>query len=127
MNITGTIYQIGETKQVSETFQKREFVLETADNPQYPQYIPFQLTQEKVHAFEFYHIGEGDQVEVSFNLRGRKWTPPDGATKFILSLDAWNLKKIRKENSEGASEPTTTTPPPEQQPVQQTEADDLPF
>ena len=33
---SGRLHAIFDTKQVTERFQKREFVVETADNPSYP-------------------------------------------------------------------------------------------
>ncbi len=37
IEIIGKLHTIFETKQVSERFTKREFVLELMDNPKYPQ------------------------------------------------------------------------------------------
>ena len=36
---TGKLHIIFDTKQVSERFTKREFVVEIADNPKYPQLV----------------------------------------------------------------------------------------
>ncbi len=47
MQITGKLHAIFETKQITERFQKREFVVETADNPSYPQMVLFQLTGDR--------------------------------------------------------------------------------
>jgi hypothetical protein len=35
-----------------------------------------------------------DQVEVSFNLRGREWTSPQGEVKYFNSLEAWRIEKM---------------------------------
>ena len=45
MEITGKLLECMDTVQVSERFRKREFVLEYADNPEYPEYIKFDLAQ----------------------------------------------------------------------------------
>ena len=41
---SGTIRVIEPTKKVSEKFSKRAFVVETADNPKYPELVQFELT-----------------------------------------------------------------------------------
>ena len=43
--ITGVIYKIDETQQVSEKFSKKELILKI--NGDYPQYIPVQFTNKK--------------------------------------------------------------------------------
>ena len=48
IEVSGKLHTIYETKQVSERFSKREFVLEMADNPKYPQLVLFQLTGDRV-------------------------------------------------------------------------------
>ena len=47
MEITGKLLECMDTVQVSERFRKREFVLEYADNPEYPEYIKFELAQDR--------------------------------------------------------------------------------
>ena len=47
METTGKLHTIFETKQVSERFTKREFVVELTDNPKYPQVVLFQLTGDR--------------------------------------------------------------------------------
>ena len=41
----GVLHKVFETEQKSERFQAREFVVETQE--QYPQFVKFQLVQEK--------------------------------------------------------------------------------
>lgn len=94
---TGTIHVIGETKQVSERFSKREFVLELTDNPKYPQLVQFQLTGDRCAQLD--EFSEGDQVRVDFSLRGREWRSPKGETKYFTTLDVWSIEPLgeRKE------------------------------
>lgn len=88
--ITGTIKVLNPTVQVSEKFSKREFVL-TENTSQYPQDILFQAVQDRCTLLDSMQVG--DQVEVSFNLRGREWTSPQGEVKYFNSLDAWRIEK----------------------------------
>src|SRR5690242_12916765 len=57
---TGKLHTIFETKQVSERFSKREFVVELADNPKYPQTVLFQLTGDRCAQLD--GMAVGDQV-----------------------------------------------------------------
>jgi hypothetical protein len=89
--IQGIIKVVNPTVQVSEKFAKREFVL-TDNSSMYPQDISFQLTQDKCALLD--GINVQDQLEVSFNIKGREWTSPQGEVKYFNSLEAWRLDKI---------------------------------
>ena len=90
--MTGIIKHIGDTVQVSEKFQKREFVVtELSDkDPKYDQHISFQSTQDKCDMLSSF--GNGQSVTVSFNLRGREWTSPQGEVKYFNTLEAWRVE-----------------------------------
>mgnify|MGYP003329469098 CR=1 FL=1 len=47
MQIEGELIEIYDTEQVSERFRKREFVVEYTTNPDYPQFIKFELVQDR--------------------------------------------------------------------------------
>ncbi|MBA2683777.1 MAG: DUF3127 domain-containing protein [Gemmatimonadaceae bacterium] len=91
-DVTGKIHVINDTHQVSERFSKREFVLEVPDG-KYPQFVSFQLTGDRVSAISDFQVG--DEIRVTFNLRGREWRNPQGETKYFNSLDVWRLEGIR--------------------------------
>ncbi len=86
--LTGTIKSISDTNVVSEKFSKREFVV-TDNSGKYPQDILFQLTQDKCQLLD--GMMTGSEVEVSFNLRGREWTSPQGEVKYFNTLEAWRI------------------------------------
>ena len=86
--IKGEIKVIGEAVQVTEKFKKREFVL-IDDSSQYPQFINFQLAQDKCNLIDGYQVGQ--RIEVNFNLRGREWTDKNGAVKYFNTLDVWRI------------------------------------
>ena len=86
--IKGEIKAIGEAVQVTEKFKKREFVL-IDDSSQYPQYINFQLVQNKCELIDGFEVGQ--RIEVNFNLRGREWTDKTGAIKYFNTLDVWRI------------------------------------
>lgn len=92
LSFKGTIKLVFDTVQVSDRFKKREFVITETGSP-YPQEVIFQLSQEKVDLVNEFKVGE--EVEVSFNLRGRAWTnPKDGVTRYFNSLEAWRIARV---------------------------------
>jgi len=126
--LTGTVKVIKDTVQVTEKFAKREFVINDASS-MYPQDIMFQSVQDKCSMLD--GINEGENVEVSFNLRGREWTSPQGEVKYFNTLDAWRIEKVgagmpqtgpSDMNLNTATEATTTTAT-----TAPAEDDDLPF
>ena len=106
--LTGTLKVLNPTVQVSEKFSKREFVI-TESSSMYPQDIQFQLTQDKCSMLDGYNIN--DQIDVSFNLRGREWTSPQGEVKYFNSLDAWRIDRAGANAGSGmpASGPSAMT------------------
>ena len=91
MEITGKLVEIFDTVQINDSFRKREFVVEYSENSQYPEFIKFELFQDKVEIIDGYKVG--DEVEVAFNLKGRKWNDPKGGVKYFNTLQAWRLGK----------------------------------
>lgn len=81
--ITAKLHKVFEIQSKTEKFQAREFVLETEG--QYPQFLKFQLTQDRCSLIESYK--EGDQVKVHFDLRGREWNE-----KYFTNLNAWKIE-----------------------------------
>jgi hypothetical protein len=88
----GVIKVIRPTQQVSEKFSKREFVVTDSSDDKYPQDIMLELTQDKTSLLD--NIMEGQEVEVSFNLRGREWKSPQGEVKYFNTLSAFKVETI---------------------------------
>lgn len=100
MEVTGTLKTKSETVKVSERFQKREFVLTTEGGTPYPQHISFQLNQDKCPLLDSF--GDGEELRVQFNLRGREWNGPQGI-KYFNTLEAWRIEKVQGSNSASTS------------------------
>ncbi|CAA6820766.1 MAG: Unknown protein [uncultured Aureispira sp.] len=118
LKLTGKVIAIMEKQQVTDTFAKREFVIETDE--QYPQMVKFELTQAKCEDIDNHKIG--DEITVHFNVRGRKWTNKEGKDVYFVSVNAWRLEK-------GEAPPTADAPFPsaDAEPPADSFADDLPF
>lgn len=120
MTVEGKVLEKHDTQTIKETFKKREFVLEYAENPQYPEFLKFELIQSNCDQLD--PIEVGDEVSVNFNLKGRKWTDPKGEVKYFNSLQAWRVDK-KSENSVPSVEPSAT----EWSKEDFSKDDDLPF
>lgn len=99
--VVGKLHQKNDSKQVTASFQKREFVL--ALDGAYPQYVLFQLVQDKCDLLDPYN--EGEEMKVFFDLRGREWTSPQGEVKYFNSLNAWKVEKNASSPAPEASAP----------------------
>lgn len=117
---------INPTVTVSEKFSKREFVVTDSSNGNYPQDILFQSTQDKCSILDQFSVN--DSVDVSFNIRGREWTSPQGEVKYFTSLEAWRIERSASgsttPDSFGIKEANETVNPLESS---SEDADDLPF
>lgn len=83
--IQGKLHKVFPSENKSGSFQAREFVIEV-ESGQYSQLIKFQLTQDRCDLIESF--AEGEEIQVSFDLRGREW---DG--KYFTNLNAWRLNR----------------------------------
>ena len=110
----GTIIFIDNTNQVTDSFRKREFAVETSEENNgkvYTQSINFQVVQDKCDVLNEFSVG--DEVNVNFNIAGRPWKNKEGVTKYFNSLNAWKIEKLGSSNT---SAPTNEETP-----------EDLPF
>ncbi len=129
MEITGKVHEIGAVQEVTATFKKRDLVIEYADNPQYPEFIKFEAHQDRVNLFD--NLNSGDEISVSFNLRGRPWTNKEGVTTYFNSLVAWRVNKVAgtptAQGGSAGNQGHVTPQPAVNINVEDGEPDDLPF
>lgn len=98
--IEGKLYRKFDTANKTASFQAREFVIEIGGT--YPQFIKFQLTQDRCSLVDSYN--EGDPIKVHFDLRGREWNE-----KFFTNLNAWRIEQPAAAESEPAPSTTPTS------------------
>ncbi|MCC7466711.1 MAG: DUF3127 domain-containing protein [Saprospiraceae bacterium] len=126
-DVEGRLHRIFPTEQKSASFSAREFVLEVPDG-NYPQLIKFQAVQDRCALLD--NFSEGDQVRVSFDLRGREWNG-----KYLTNLNAWRIDAATGESGGGngggskkaAAESFPTDPFPNYNDAPPVSSDDLPF
>lgn len=127
--VTGKLIAKYDIIQRSETFKTREFVVEKSDDIGgriISNYVKFQCVQDRTALPDRYNIG--DEVKVSFNLRGSKWSK-DGRENYITNLDAWRIEAAGSLQGNSYPQQGSDTPPPAYTPDagSSDSADDLPF
>jgi hypothetical protein len=95
--IKGAIKLINPIKVISDKFSVREFVVTTPD-AKYPQDILFQTINDKMDVLE--SLGVGQQVEVSYNVRGREFNG-----RYYNTLDAWKIEVTGSKPSQPSTQP----------------------
>jgi len=83
LTMKGVIKLINPVKVISDKFSVREFVITTADK--YPQEVIFQTVNDRMDVIAPY--GQGQEVTVSFNVRGREYNG-----KYYNTLDAYKVQ-----------------------------------
>ncbi len=93
-DISGRLIEIFPTQDITASFKKREFVLETVENfngREFSEMIKFQLTQDRCDVLDSFSVN--DELSVKFNIKGRKWEK-DGKVNYFTNLEAWKLERL---------------------------------
>lgn len=91
---TGKLVAKYDTIQRTETFKIREFALEKTEDiggRTITNYVKFQAIQDKTTIIDKVNIG--DEVKVSFNIKGSKWEK-EGKVNYFTNLDAWRIEQV---------------------------------
>lgn len=101
--LQGRVHKIGDVQTIKNDFTKREFVVQTDE--QYPQFVPFELIKDKTSLIDGFK--KGDQIKVSFDIRGREWQD-----RFFINLSAWRVERLGAPGPSGAAAPQGEAQPP---------------
>lgn len=124
MDIKGKVHEVSPTTQVTDTLKKRELIVEYVENPQYPEYLKFEAIQDRCALMD--NVKVGDDVEVFFNLKGRKWTDKTGKVVYFNTLQLWKINVLAGGATEGSNTPAYAAPSADIS-AGADEDDDLPF
>lgn len=99
MNYTfeGTVKLVDKVQEFESGFKKREIIVSSLDE-KYPQDIKFEFLKDSIDKLE--GLKSGDQIKVSFNLRGNEYNG-----KFFNNLVGFNISKVKQ----GATTETITS------------------
>lgn len=99
--LSGTVKKIFDEQTFASGFNKREFVVTTADD-KYPQDIKFECLKDNVELVN--KLSQGDQVKVTFDINGREWNE-----KYFVNLKAFRVEsagaEAKQSGQQGARPP----------------------
>ncbi len=98
-DISGRMIEKFPTQDITASFRKREFVLETVENfngREFSELIKFQVTQDRCDVLDSFSIN--DELNVKFNIKGRKWEK-DGKVSYFTNLEAWKIERLSNESA----------------------------
>lgn len=87
LELIGTVKLIEPEQTFSSGFSKREFVITTEEK--FPQDVKMECVKEKVE--QLAGLSLGDQVKVSFNVRGNEYKG-----RYYVNLQAWRVHVLDK-------------------------------
>lgn len=127
VEIKAKILEILDTVQISASFRKREFIVEYADNPQYPECLKMEMVQKNCELLNDFSVG--DEVKIYFDLKGRKWVNPKGENVYFNSIQAWKLMQASEDVASDAGMNQSQDAPPMNQdnPPWESYENDVPF
>ena len=112
---SGQIKLIGAIQTLKNDFSKRELVITTDEK--YSQDIKLEVVKDMVNVLDNYKAG--DQVEVSFNIRGNEYQG-----KYYVNLQAWQISKQGETKTEPRQE---SKPNPLDDKIDLNEMENIPF
>ena len=85
------IKRIGEIETFGANgFKVLKWVVLDDSNSDYPQTLEIQSTQENAEKIIKYNK-VGQRVDISYNLKGKEWTSPEGKTSVFNTIEAWKV------------------------------------
>ena len=94
---SGTIRLINDTQVISDTFSKREFVIDTPG--EFSQALKFEFVQDKCGILDGYQPGQ--QVTVHFNIRGS-----ENQGRYFVNLNSWRIALAGEQSNQDEHPPT---------------------
>jgi len=125
--LTGRLVEKYNEQKVTDSFRKREFVVETREtrnDRDFIESIKFQLIQDKCALLDSVNLNE--DVKITFNIRGRRYDK-DGKVSYFTNLEAWRVESLNKGNVAPAQSAPSSSQPVEQVSSASAPDDDLPF
>ena len=128
---SGLILEIRDKQDISDKFEKREFVVDEVFTGKYGEShnpVVFTLAQEKCSLIDQFKVG--DHITVHYDLESRPWLDKDtkehrlnrdGNLAYFLSVKAWKLEP-RAEEAPQADTGTTSAGSATQPPVSQADS-----
>jgi len=97
--LEGIVHERFDSQQVTETFRKREFILEVmrSGNSNITDMVKFQCVQQNITLLDEVRIG--NRVLVNFQVTGREWNSAEGK-RYFTNLDCIDIDILDATNTE---------------------------
>ena len=119
-DLTGKVKLIQEPQTFASGFTKREIVV-TVEDGKYPQEINLEFLQDKVSLLD--EVTEGQEIKVSFDIRGREYNG-----RYFNNLVGWKLEAGEGATAAPAAAAGDDRPPiPDEAEAPSEVDDDIPF
>jgi hypothetical protein len=105
MKLTGTLHKVFDTEQKSDKYSKREFILHVVEENgarTFDNWIKFQLSNDNCGKIDQFNIGQ--EITISYNLKGVKWEKNDTETVYFTNLEAWKIEAQTEQVSKPVNE-----------------------
>ena len=125
--VRGVVHLIDDTKTYGQNgFRKRMVVLEQ-DTGRFTNYIPVDFIQEGCDTVD--DMNEGDEVEVTYRLNGRKWQrDANSEVKYFLNAEALSFSVVKKSGGGAAASDSGDGPSLDDRAAEEyVSEDDVPF
>lgn len=86
IEISGVIEEIFPEQVISDRFKKREFILLHDPNPDYPEHLKIEITNDKCVLLDKYK--KGQEVDLSLNLKGRM---SESNGNYYNTIQCWRI------------------------------------
>jgi len=94
MEIKGKVIQVGDLKANRNNYKTRDIVVKTIGD--YPQWYKIQFDEKKAFLLDGYK--QDDDIIISVNLRGNKWTSPKtNEDMYFLNLVGWKVDREQQQ------------------------------
>jgi hypothetical protein len=127
LSITGKFLGASARREVgTNKTPVRDFWIDCTTNPDWPNTPQFELKGEEKCALAD-GLAKGQEVEVFFNLEGRKWEK-DGKRGVYNTVRAWRIVVVERTNAVNANRPAApASVVPGPAPITAGQEEDLPF
>ncbi|WP_159479816.1 DUF3127 domain-containing protein [Chryseobacterium sp. 18068] len=89
IQIKGTVISKSEKANVGQSYESQSIVVVTEG--EYPQYYPIEMQKNTFTYLDT--IEEGDSVELSANVKGKKWQNSEGNDKYFVNITGFRISK----------------------------------
>ena len=105
---TGRVVHVGQVEQVGQKNTPKLSFVVSDEAEKYPQEVPFDCIGKSVDNVKR-ELVKGQQVTVSFDLRGRYWEKGD---RWFSSLNAWRVESLGSKPAPQSDDPNQGDLPP---------------